>query len=380
MIIFPRHAFLLLRMKRFQAMAKRHGLTLFLGLGLFLSGCTPHLIPPSHVDMTPQILEGHFRTADGLELPLRRWAPEQDVEAILIGLHGMNDHANAFRWMAPYWQKEGIFLYAYDQRGFGNAPYRGYWGGWEKMTKDAQDFARLVQMKHPQTPVFFLGLSMGGAVVLNALDQDPQQPALVDGAILVGPAVWGRDTIPFYQTAALWLAAHTVPSMTLTGRGLKVVPSDNYKMLKEMSKDPLILRETRVDALWGLVNLMDHALLASSRITTPLLLMYGLKDDIVPKTPTIKAIENLPLVEHGTQRVALYKDGYHMLLRDVLGVIPRADVIHWIKNPNSPLPSGADQLDWRSELASDQEIDYPTRDEIKERQAKASELSSTYGW
>ena len=33
--------------------------------------------------------------------------------------------------------------------------------------------------------------------------------------------MWGRETMPFYQRLALWLAARTVPWMTLTGQGLE---------------------------------------------------------------------------------------------------------------------------------------------------------------
>ena len=47
--------------------------------------------------------------------------------AVSIGLHGMDDYANAFHLAGPYWAKAGIVTLAYDQRGFGRSPGRGVW-------------------------------------------------------------------------------------------------------------------------------------------------------------------------------------------------------------------------------------------------------------
>ena len=43
-------------------------------------------------------------------------------------LHGFNDYSNAFEGPAQDWAKDGIETYAYDQRGFGETPYRGLLG------------------------------------------------------------------------------------------------------------------------------------------------------------------------------------------------------------------------------------------------------------
>lgn len=377
--------------------------------GIGLSGCAPNLIPPSPTRIRPHLTGDWYRTADGRELPMQVWPASTSPEAgeptkmagdnpekpaaVIIGLHGMNDHAGAFQTMAEDWNKAGISVYAYDQRGFGAAPWRGRWGGSDAMIRDARDFARLIREKHPDSPLYYLGLSMGGAVALNALEsgpdsgsdskqaEDARQAAEeaylppVDGAILVAPAVWGRDFMPFYQTGALWIMAHSLPWLTLTGKGMKIVPSDNYDMLKAMSEDPKVLHETRIDAIWGIVNLMDLAVASAPRQTKPLLLMYGLKDDIIPKAPTIRTLETLPRLDGSFQRVALYEDGYHMLLRDLLAVVPRRDVAAWVRDPLAPLPSGADRKDWQALMGKDVDIDYPTRADINARKEKARQIS-----
>src|SRR6202030_4237398 len=93
----------------------------------------------------------------------------------------------------------------------------------------------------------------------------------------------------------------------------------------------------------ALVDLMDAALDSASLLDVPLLVMYGAKDEIVPKTPIRRFVGSLPPECRNHAKLAWYKDGYHMLLRDLEGAIVTADVASWVLAPAAPLPSGADR-------------------------------------
>jgi alpha-beta hydrolase superfamily lysophospholipase len=142
---------------------------------------------------------------------------------------------------------------------------------------------------------------------------------------------------------ALWAGVRLVPGLTLTGRGLGIKPSDNIAMLRALSRDPLVIKATRVDTIYGLVNLMDAALASAPHLDVPLLLMYGAKDEIVPKTPIRRFVASLPPDPRRRPKLAWYEDGYHMLLRDLEGSVVIADVASWVLAPAAPLPSGADR-------------------------------------
>ena len=43
------------------------------------------------------------------------------------------------------------------------------------------------------------------------------------------------------------------------------------------------------------------------------------------------------------QRVAWYKNGYHLLLRDLQAGVVLGDIVSWVDDRMAPLPSGADQ-------------------------------------
>jgi alpha-beta hydrolase superfamily lysophospholipase len=208
------------------------------------------------------------------------------------------------------------------------------------MTADLKTAADLVRARHPGRPLYLLGASMGGAVVIAAVTgADPPAAA---GVILSAPAVWARSTMPFYQRWALWLGAHTVPWMKVTGRGLDIRPSDNIEMLRALGRDPLVIKETRIDAIYGLVDLMGAALEASARLDAKSLILVGRNDEVIPAAPTRLMLERLPPASGGPRAVAVYDQGFHMLLRDLQRETVWRDIAAWIENPAAALPSGAD--------------------------------------
>ena len=270
---------------------------------------------------------------DGARLALRAWPAEGPPRAVVLALHGLNDYGNAFALPAAVWSARGIATYAYDQRGFGASPGTGLWAGGARLARDARMAVALVAARHPGLPVFLLGDSMGGAVAVLAALEAP--PALA-GLVLVAPAVWGQDSMPWSYRAALWLVAHVAPWARFSGRGLDIRPSDNQAMLRALAADPLIIRETRADALLGLLRLMDAAFAAAGRVRLPTLVAYGGRDAIVPAAPVARFAQALA----GPVTVAFYPRGHHMLLRDLAGAVPAADIAAFVLNPAAPLPPG----------------------------------------
>src|SRR5206468_10967403 len=130
--------------------------------------CAPALAPRGIESTAPAIGQDAFVTRDGLRLPLRHWDAAH-TRAVIVALHGMSDYSEAFDLPGPWWAAHGITTYAYDQRGFGLSPNAGLWAGSDAMRQDLADFVKGVRAKHPGVPIYALGESMGGAVVLSAL-------------------------------------------------------------------------------------------------------------------------------------------------------------------------------------------------------------------
>jgi len=306
------------------------------------SGCMPMTYPPGAKNNAAQLGENVFVTEDGASLPLRHWLPKTEPRAVIIALHGFNDYSRFFNLPGEYFSKRGIACFAYDQRGFGMAPQRGLWAGGESYAKDLQVLVRLVKQRYPERPIYLLGESMGGAIVITAMSQADMPE--VAGAILAAPALWARSTMPWYQTGLLWTLAHTMPWLTLTGEGVvHVVASDNIEMLRSLGRDPWVIKATRVETMYGLTDLMDEAFSSAALLHGNTLMLYGEKDEIVPKEPTYAFLQQFLQTDAGKKTVAIYQNGYHMLLRDLQAPTAWKDIAAWIDSSPDALPSGADK-------------------------------------
>jgi acylglycerol lipase len=292
----------------------------------------------------PQLAEDKMIMADGTELPLRVWLPKGEIKAVVLAVHGFNDYSNAFEGPGRALAAYGIATYAYDQRGFGAAPLHGFWPGRWQLADDLATASRLIRARHPGSKLYIMGESMGAAVAIVAMTGETGTPRPdADGLILVAPAVWGRQTMGVVERGALAIGMRLMPAVTVSGRGIiRITPSDNNEMLRGLARDPLVIKSTRIDAVYGLVDLMDAAFASADRLDMPLLYLYGQRDEIVPKKPTELMIEHLPATARSIQRVAWYANGYHMLMRDLDAAVVMSDIAGWIAARRAPLPSGAD--------------------------------------
>ena len=313
----------------------------FVLLFISLAGCMPLTYPPGAKSNAAQLSENIFLTEDGANLPYRQWLPKAEPHAVLIALHGFNDYSRFFQQPGEYLSKLGIACFAYDQRGFGAAPKRGLWAGSAAYTDDLHTLVHLVKQRYPDRPVYLLGESMGGAIIITAMSQ-ANMPG-VDGIILVAPALWARSTMPWYQTGLLWTLAHSMPWLTLTGEGVGVMPSDNIEMLRALGRDPWVIKATRVETVYGLTDLMDEAFNSATRLQGNALMLYGEKDEIIPKKPTYAFLQKFLATDAKEKTVAFYQKGYHMLLRDLQAPTAWKDIAAWINNKPEKLPSGADE-------------------------------------
>ena len=271
--------------------------------------------------------------SDGAALPLSAWLPQGEPDAVVLALHGFNDYRRAFAEVGPFLASRDIATFAYDQRGFGATAQHGIWPGNEVLVEDARTVAALLRQRYPGRPLYLLGESMGAAVAISVLAETPKA---AEGTVLVAAAVWGRATMNPLQRGSLWMLSHTLPGLRLTGSGLGITASDNKAMLRAMREDPLIIKETRVDTLWGMANLMDRALADVPGMTAPALVLYGEHDEVIPRRPTCRMLSTLT----SPARVAIYPNGYHMLTRDLQAKEVLEDLAAWLANPAAPLPSG----------------------------------------
>lgn len=150
---------------------------------------------------------GRFRPSCRMELFYRSFVPA-NPRLILILIHGAGQHSGQFSELGGYCSQHGIAFYALDLRGFGqSAGKRGHVSSFDEYLDDLDQFVRLVRKKHPGEPIFLLGHSLGGTIVIR-YGQKCQN--CIQGAVLSAPALRLRFHIP----GSLYWAAHVLSRIT----------------------------------------------------------------------------------------------------------------------------------------------------------------------
>lgn len=312
---------------------------------LALAACaTPTIQPPQTPPAGfagPALEARHLLMDDGARLPLAWWAPEGgEPWAVIVALHGMNDTRASFRLAGPWWAERGIETWAIDQRGFGEAPGRGVWAGQARMTEDLRTAVALARARYPRAVIAVAGESMGGAVTIAAFASD--RPPDADRVILLAPAVWGWTAQGPVNSAGLWIAARAMGERSIDAPewAVKVRPaSDNRLELFRNGRDPNSILSTRIDALYGLVDLMETASMRLGQVRAPTLLLYGANDNVIQQDPMRRALDRAG--DRPGFRTGYYPDGWHILNRDLQAETMYRDVEVWLRDATAPLPSGA---------------------------------------
>lgn len=272
---------------------------------------------------SPQIEENRLVSIDGARLGLTVWEAKEP-QAIILALHGMNDYSNAFAMPATWWaENANVTTYAFDQRGFGRSPGFGRWQGTETLKTDLRAAVAALRATHPDLPLFVLGHSMGAGVVIAAAAEAPLD---ADGLILAAPGVWGGPALPLHYRATLNVAASVAPAKTLTGERAHRQATDNIEILRQMARDPLVIKETRLDAVFGVARVMGKAYRSADEAGGVILFLMGEKDEIIP----LDAMEETASRLKGSVEVRRYENGWHLLFRDLQAETVWRDVAAWI--------------------------------------------------
>ncbi len=245
--------------------------------------------PTNQVESDVSTSKHQDATADCATLPGFRGWSDQTVKpsAALLCIHGLGLNSDAFDDFGTRMAHNGVLVFAFDVRGF---------GAWTK-TKDGEslDFEgtlcdikqtlSTIRADHPGLPVFLLGESMGGAIVLKACSQFPQ---LIDGLISSAPG--GQRYKQGKTDLEVGLRVLTRPLKQFDiGTGIVDQATKDPALRKVWQCDPLNRLDLSPVQLIKFQLFMDGSDGAVRKIDcTPVLVLQGTLDKLVEPSDTWK--------------------------------------------------------------------------------------------
>jgi len=268
--------------------------------------------------------EGHFTGAGGVRLFRRAWRPAGPARGVVVNLHGLGDHSALYPALVDHLTARGFVVHAPDLRGNGRSPgQRGYLARWSVLREDLRSLVTLVTREEPGLPVFLLGNSLGGLVVL---DYALHYPAGIRGVVAAAPPL-GRLGVPALLLALGRIMSRLWPRFSLqTGMDLTGLARDPA-VRETVLADPLFHRRGTARLSTEVVNTIAAVQAAAPRFPLPVLILHGGSDRLVPPDGSRAFIAR---VGHPDHELREYTGGYHVLFADIDREQVLSDLERWI--------------------------------------------------
>jgi alpha-beta hydrolase superfamily lysophospholipase len=174
---------------------------------------------------------------DGFQLKVRNWNTENPTACICI-IHGLGEHSGRYHELAEVLNKNHVNVYAIDLRGHGkNKGTKGHIKSIDTALDDIEELLKKCRAENTEIPMFLMGHSMGGNLVLNyCITKNTNELA---GAIVSSPWLKLAFDPPIWKVKMGNIIAGILPSLTL----------DNELDTSLLSKDPAMVDSYENDNL-----------------------------------------------------------------------------------------------------------------------------------
>lgn len=278
--------------------------------------------------------EGVFLGVRGVRLRYRSWEA-RSPRAALILLHGFAEHVGRYDAVAAGFAAERISTFGYDQRGHGLSDgRRGYARRFGDLLEDVDRFRREVEsMLVGRTPLFLLGHSMGGLVVLRYLQE---YQAAVRGAIVISPWLATVVRVPRWKVGLTNILDRVLPAVPFRARVDATMLSRDPSVVCAYMEDPLV-HDIMTPRLFSEISAaMGLVMRRVERIRVPVLFLLPGRDSMVDARRSAALAGLLP--DH-LVTVHNHPGGRHELLNEPERPIIMREIQQWIEARTADLMS-----------------------------------------
>jgi alpha-beta hydrolase superfamily lysophospholipase len=289
-----------------------------------------------------------WQAPDGTAFGYKRWparnAPDTPPRAALIAIHGISGSVEDFEPLGQYFAPRNYAVYSWNYRGMGfdpNLERRGDLRDFSKLTQDLRAFTQFVREREPEgTPVVLVGESLGSAIAVQAL---LEEPALARALVLIAPVLRLRPEMAWYQRlmfrAFLFIAPGKRLNLSDLGDSDAQENGPGRVTRLESRQQALIANEPNqprftLAALAAMVKFLNDAGDRLDQLAVPVLVNYA-GDDIFMEPGKVETLFRNALPEERYQ-LKLYNEARHHLLFDPLTPDMLEATRRWLERQDGP--------------------------------------------
>lgn len=269
-------------------------------------------------------LENRFCGAHGLSLFYQAWYPSGTAKALLALVHGFGEHCDRYSTVTTALTEAGYAVFGFDNQGHGRSEgQRGHIDRWQDYRHNVRAFLAQVRHHEPSLPLFVLGHSLGGLIVLDFALHSSQG---LMGIVVSGPPIRPVGIAKPYLVAIARVLSGIWPRFSMdVGAGVE-----------SLSRDPAIVHQTEDDPLthsvatvrWGTECLVAIASVRRhiDQLQVPILLIHGSAD----KVNDVKGSEEIFARITTDKTLKIYPGSYHEPHNDLDRSQVMNDVVDWL--------------------------------------------------
>lgn len=239
--------------------------------------------------MTTTRTERTFDGVGGVPIVYDVWMPDVAPRGVVVLAHGLGEHARRYDHVTKRFGEAGLITYALDHRGHGRS------GGKRVLVKDVREFTAdldtlvgIATRENPGAKRIMLGHSMGGAITFA---YGVERPDNYDLMVLSAPAIAAQDMVSGVVRLAAKVLGLLAPGLPVQGLDFNAISRDPA-VVKDYNEDPLVYHG-KVPAGLGraLLEVGETMPQRAPALTTPLLVVHGTGDALVPVEGSRRLVE-----------------------------------------------------------------------------------------
>jgi alpha-beta hydrolase superfamily lysophospholipase len=255
----------------------------------------------------------------------RAWVPAEGMKAAVLLVHGYAEHIGRYEQFAATLNAAGIGVYALDLWGHGKSEGTyGFVPAFSAYTDGVKALLGEIAQRHPDTPRFLIGHSMGGLIAAAHLLAHQSHYA---GAILSGPAIKPAEEpskLLIWVSRLLSAIAPKLGVLALDASGVSRDPA----VVAAYVADPLVYSGKMSARLAAeMFDAMAAVRARAGEITLPILLLHGEADRLTAPEGSRYLKEHLASAD---RTLKLYPGLYHEIFNEPERDAVLSDVTGWI--------------------------------------------------
>ena len=255
------------------------------------------------------------------------------VKGVLAIVHGLGEHSGRYCSVVRAAVGAGYAVFGFDNQGHGKSEgQRGHIRSWQDYRDNVQAFLQLVRAQEPAVPLFVMGHSLGGLIVLDYVlrsAQTAQFEALqVSGIVISAPPMkpvggTAHSTRAILAKLLSGLLPRFTLKMCLDAGGL----SRDRTIETQAQQDPLV--HPYVTLRWGAETISTIAWVKKhiNQLSLPIMLTHGGADPLIDPAGSAALFEEIAAPE---KTLHIYPGSYHEPHNDLDVDVVTADIVAWL--------------------------------------------------